>query len=142
MTRSVNAPLYTVEILRLAASIPPFEPLSEADGAAEKRSVTCGSIIRAEVRIDPEGRVAELRQKVNACAFGQASAALTQAASPGRSEGELRALRQELADWLGGSEEAPGPFAPLTPARTRSARHSAMLLPLDALIAAMEDAGS
>ncbi len=136
----MNQPLYTVEILRLAASLPPFEPLAHADGAAEKRSTTCGSIVRAEVRLDEAGRVAELRQKVNACAFGQASAALVQDASAGRTLGELMEMRRCLADWLGGrSDEASG-FALLLPARAKTARHSAMLLPLDAVIAAVNSA--
>ena len=134
------APLYTVEILRLAASLPPFEPLAGASGAAEKRSVTCGSIIHAEVRVDDEGRIVELRQRVNACAFGQASAALAQAAAVGRSGDELRALRQGLGDWLRGESNEPGPFAPLKPARNKTARQPAMLLPLDVVIAAVEEA--
>ncbi|WP_205481507.1 iron-sulfur cluster assembly scaffold protein [Sphingomonas arenae] len=135
----MNTPLYTTDILRLAASLPPFEPLADASGAAEKRSATCGSTIRAEVLLDREGRVAELRQRVNACAFGQASAALTQAAAEARSLEELGELRRALGNWLGGAGEA-GVFAPLEPARSRMARHSAMLLPLDAVIAAVEEA--
>ena len=134
---NMNQPLYTTEILRLAAFLPPFEPLPDASGAAEKRSATCGSVIRSEVRLDGEGRIVELRQRVNACAFGQASAALTQGAVVGRSRDELQALRVDLADWLDGAGEA-GVFAPLEPARSRTARHSAMLLPLDAVIAAVE----
>jgi NifU-like protein involved in Fe-S cluster formation len=134
----MNQPRYTVDILRLAASLPPFEPLPGASGAAEKRSVTCGSTIHAEVRVDDEGRVVELRQRVSACAFGQASAALTQGAVAGQSIDDLQALREGLSDWLGGRIEDSGPFAPLEPARDSRARHSAMLLPLDAVIAAVE----
>jgi NifU-like protein involved in Fe-S cluster formation len=133
----MNQPLYTTEILRLAAFLPPFEPLPDASGAAEKRSATCGSVIRSEVLLDGEGRIVKLRQRVNACAFGQASAALTQGAVVGRSRDELQALRVDLADWLDGAGEA-GVFAPLEPTRSRTARHSAMLLPLDAVIAAVE----
>ena len=136
----MNQPLYTAEILRLAASLRPFEPLLGASGSAEKRSATCGSTIRAEVRVDREGRVAELRQRVNACAFGQAGAALTQKAAAGLTQVELVELRRALAEWLGGTGEA-GVFAPLEPARSKTARHSAMLLPLDAVIAAVEASG-
>ena len=136
----MNQPLYTPDILRLAASVPPFEPLPDATGSAEKRSTTCGSTIRADVRTDADGRVTALAQKVIACAFGQASAALTQQAAPGRTAADLQALRASLHAWLTGAAENPGPFAPLAPARDKSARHSAMLLPLDAIIAAVEQA--
>lgn len=135
----MNQPLYTTEILRLAASLLPFEPLSGASGAAERRSTTCGSTIRTEVRLEGD-RLVEMRQKVNACAFGQASAALTQQVAMGRTAPEVRLLRQRFADWLTGTAEDAEPFAPLLPARTKTARHSAMLLPLDTLIAALEKA--
>jgi NifU-like protein involved in Fe-S cluster formation len=134
----MNQPLYTTEILRLAASLPLFEPLASASGSAEKRAVTCGSTIRTDVRTDNQGRVVELAQKVTACAFGQASAAVTQRIAQGRTPDELREARADLRAWLSGEQEDGGAFAVLAPARDRTARHSAMLLPLDAVIAAAE----
>ena len=134
----MNQPLYTTEILRLAASLPPFEPLEGASGSAEKRAVTCGSTIRADVRTDTEGRVVALAQLVRACAFGQASAALTHAAVVGRDLMGLRVLRGGLQEWLAGRSDDAGVFAPLAPARDKAGRHGAMLLSLDAVIAAVE----
>ena len=135
----MNAPLYTTEILRLAASLPLETSLSAPDGRGEKRSAMCGSLIRAEVRT-LDGRVAELAQSVQACAFGQASAAIVQRFAVGRSREELEAARSELASWLGGKSEENAVFAVLAPARSKTARHGAILLPFDALIAALEDA--
>ena len=40
---TLKEPLYTREILRLAASIPYLEPFEELEGATELRSPTCGS---------------------------------------------------------------------------------------------------
>lgn len=135
------APLYTTEILRLAASLPLETSLGEPHGRGEKRSATCGSLIRTEVRLDRAGRVAELAQGVQACAFGQASAALVQHLAVGRAAEDVRAARVELAVWLGGEGQAPYGFEVLAPARAKAGRHGAMLLPFDALIAALEDAG-
>jgi NifU-like protein involved in Fe-S cluster formation len=136
----MNAPLYTTEILRLAASLPPATSLADPHGRGEKRSATCGSVIRAEVRLDGEGRVAELAQQVQACAFGQASAALTGRFAVGRSAEDVRAAQAQLAAWLNGQGEAPESFTVLAPARAKTGRHGAMLLPFDALIAALDDA--
>lgn len=136
----MNAPLYTTEILRLAASLPPVTSLADPHGWGEKRSATCGSVIRTEVRLDGRGRVAELAQQVQACAFGQASAALVQRFAVGRSAEDVQAGRAEFAAWLGGKGEAPDGFAVLAPARTKTGRHGAMLLPFDALFAALDAA--
>ena len=137
----MNQPLYTTEILRLAASLPLETSLAAPDGRGEKRSPTCGSLIRAEVAVDDAGRVTDLAQKVQACAFGQASAALVQGFAVGRSRAELTGARAELAGWLRGEREENADFAVLAPARPKTARHGAILLPFDALIAALEDAG-
>lgn len=136
----MNAPLYTTEILRLAASLPLETSLTAPDGRADKRSPTCGSRIGTEVALDDAGRVTALAQQVQACAFGQASAALVQGFAMGRSAQELRAARSALTAWLKGEQEENATFAPLAPARSKTARHGAILLPFDALLAALEDA--
>ena len=142
MAAGVSTPLYTTEILRLAASLPLVTSLPAAHGRGDKRSVTCGSRIVAEVVLGPDGRVAELAQQVQACAFGQASAALVQGFAVGRSAEELTDARARLAGWLSGGDEEPAGFAPLAPARAKTGRHGAMLLPFDALIAAIRSARS
>jgi len=60
----MNAPLYTTEILRLAASLKEPRPLDREDGRAELRSPTCGSRVTTAVRLDEQGRVAALSQTV------------------------------------------------------------------------------
>lgn len=139
----MNEPLYTVEILRLAASIPHFRTIESAGGKAEVRSPTCGSIVRVQVALDEDGRVAALGQQVEACAFGQASAALMGSHAVGSEESEVRAALAELAAWLDGERDDPGNWPgldALAPARSRRARHGAMLLPFRALLAAIESA--
>jgi NifU-like protein involved in Fe-S cluster formation len=136
----VNAPLYTTDILRLAASLPLENSLFEPHGRAERRSRACGSMVTAEVKLGSDGRIERLAQRVQACAFGQASAALVQGFAAGRSLEELTAAQERMARWLGGEGEAPETFDVLSPARTKIGRHGAMLLPFDAVIAAVEEA--
>lgn len=137
----MTAPLYTLDILRLAAN-PPAERIAAPDGQAERRSPACGSRISTFVRLDADGRVAELAQQTQACAFGQASAALVGRHGEGRSLDEVEAARTRLAAWLAGDGDDPGwpGFAALSPVRTRTGRHGAVLLPFDALAAAIRDA--
>lgn len=138
----MNAPLYTIEILRLAGSLPGPAGLERVDGAAELRSPTCGSTMRTEVEMDGPV-VAALSQQVRACAFGQAAAALVAEHAVGRSRGEVAAVLEALSEWLAGRSDEPGGWGleALAPARSRSSRHGAILLPLRALLAAIEDSG-
>jgi|SRR6187200_1773037 NifU-like protein involved in Fe-S cluster formation len=136
----MNAPLYTTEILRLAASLPEPRKLDRVDGSSEQRSPTCGSTLRIQVKLDPEGRVDAISQEVHACAFGQASASLLAAGASGRTLDDVSQASENLADWLSGTRGDPGNWpglAALTPARTRKSRHAAILLPFKALLAAM-----
>ena len=138
----MNAPLYTLEVLRLAASLPDPLPLAEAHGEAEARSPTCGSTVATRVRLDEQGRVAGLSQSVHACAFGQAAAALVAQHAVGRSRGEIDDALAAAEEWLGGTAEAPGwpGMEALSPARSRRSRHGAVLLPFRALLAAIDSA--
>ena len=136
----MNAPLYTVEILRLAASLPEPAELERVDGSAEARSPTCGSVVRTEVALGEDGRVEAVSQHVHACAFGQASAALVAAQAKGRARHDVERGLAGLTAWLEGSAELPDwpGIAALAPARSRKPRHAAILLPFRALLAALD----
>jgi NifU-like protein involved in Fe-S cluster formation len=138
----MNAPLYTTEILRLAASLNEPRQLEREDGRAELRSPTCGSRITVAVQLSQKGRIEALSQQVHACAFGQASAALLERGAIGRRRDDVNLALVQFADWLGGSEEAPAwpSLTALAPARSRASRHGAILLPFRALLAAIESA--
>ena len=132
--------VYTTKILRLAASLPLTEIVAP-DGVGEARSATCGSRIRTCVTRDGD-RVSSVAQEVQACAFGQASAALVQAGVSGRSLGEIEEARSQVDGWLNGRRDDPGAWpglVALAPARAKTGRHGAMLLPFDALIAALRN---
>ncbi|CAN5179988.1 iron-sulfur cluster assembly scaffold protein [soil metagenome] len=135
--------LYTIDILRLAASTGDWPPLIQPDASAERRSPTCGSRVRVDVACAPDGRVAAVGVQVGACALGQAATAIMAAQAPGRSLEDFRMVRDGLAAYLKGEREAlpdwPG-MAPLAPARAYPARHASILLAFDATLAALDSA--
>lgn len=137
----MNAPLYTIDILRLAGSLPDAEAPQRIDGSSEQRSPTCGSSVLTQVQVDG-GRVVALSQSVRACAFGQASAALVAQHAVGRDREEIADSLNALTAWLEGSNDDPGGWGleALAPARSRRSRHGAILLPFRALLAAVEEA--
>lgn len=137
----MSGALYTRDILRLAVSIPHLGVLEEPDGEADLRSPTCGSRVRVMVRLDREQRIARVAQEVEACAFGQASAALMGAHAVGRSRQDVADAIDDLQQWLSGASDEPSSWPDLSvlaPARERSGRHGAILLPFRALLAALD----
>jgi NifU-like protein involved in Fe-S cluster formation len=140
---SRSTPLYTTEILRLAASLQEPHALEREDGRAELRSPTCGSRISLWVQLDDERRVERLSMDVSACAFGQASAALLNHHATGRTHDEIADELVTLSRWLAKEQDEAGEWPgleALAPARPRKGRHGAILLPFRALLAAIESA--
>lgn len=141
----MSAALYNSTILRLATAIPHQQRLAEAQASAERRSPICGSRIIVDVRLDSEGRIAELGQEVRACALGQASAALMGEHAIGRSLAELDAARDALSKFLAGEREDPGDWPGLeifAPARPHSARHPSIRLAFEAVAEAAHAAAA
>jgi NifU-like protein involved in Fe-S cluster formation len=139
----MSKPLYTTEVLRLAASLQEMRELEREDGRAELRSPTCGSRITIAVALDDDRRVQMISQKVHACAFGQASAALVQQHAIGRAHDEVAEALVTISRWLAHEQDEAGDWpgmSLLEPARPRKSRHGAILLPFRALLAAMEAA--
>ena len=139
----MKEPPYTREILRLAATIPYLERFEDLEGATERRSPTCGSRMRVAVELDWADRIVRFRQAVEACAYGQATAALMGGHAMGRSAEEVGAALAELDAWLTGKGDVPSAWPGLDvlePAVARKGRHGAILLPFRTLQAAIEEA--
>jgi len=139
----MSGPLYTTEILRLAASLQEMRELEHEHGRAELRSPTCGSRIAMAVELDDDRRVRMISQKVHACAFGQASAALVQQHGIGRGHDDVAEALVTISRWLAQEQEEAGDWPglqALAPARPRKGRHGAIMLPFRALLAAIEAA--
>ncbi|QTD57107.1 iron-sulfur cluster assembly scaffold protein [Parasphingorhabdus cellanae] len=141
----MSAALYTREILRLAVSIPHQSRLDKADGTAEVRSRACGSRVAADILLSDDRKIAKLGIEVNACALGQASAAILATEAVSKSADEIADTRQQLAGFLEGVNDSPGDWANmehLMAAKEHKGRHAAILLPYDAILAAFKAATS
>lgn len=132
----MNAPLYNTQILRLAASIPFHERLSDPMASVEKRSPVCGSRVAVDVDLDDDGRVRAIGMMVRACALGQASASLMGTHAVGRTLAELETARDALTAWLAGERAAPPEWPGMeifAPALPHSARHPSIRLGFEAV---------
>ena len=139
MAAEVIEPLYTRDILRLAASIRGQRTFADLGDVDYIRSPTCGSRVAMRVTLDAAGRVTGIEQAVEACAFGQATAALVSDGAIGlNSEGAAVALAG-VERWLDEDIAEPWPgISLLNPARARRGRHGAILLPFRALVEAIK----
>lgn len=135
--------LYSGRILELAADIPHLGRLSAPQASVKRRSPLCGSTVTVDLVLR-DGRIAEYAQDVKACALGQAAASVVGRVILGRTKVEVLNARNQLNAML--KEEGPAPAAPfeglevLLPARDYKNRHASILLTLDAVVEAMEQA--
>ena len=135
--------LYSARILALAADIPHLGRLDHPDATVKRRSPLCGSTVTVDVQVK-DGKLSALGQDVKACALGQAAAAVSGAAACGATLEEMTQARDQLRAML--KEKGPVPDAPfdgfevLTPAVEYKNRHASILLSIEAITQAMEDA--
>lgn len=136
--------VYNKAILRLAADIPRLGRLAAPDGTATAVSKLCGSKVIVDVKLDPQGRVADFGHEVKACALGQASSSVMARHVLGSSLAELKTLKSQMQAML--KEGAPPPsgkwaeLEALTPVRDFKARHASTLLTFEATAEAVEQA--
>lgn len=130
----MNAPLYTPAILRLAAALGTGGRLDAPMASVERRSTVCGSRVVVDLDLDKAGRVTRIGQSVQACALGQAAAALLARHAVGRDADALAQARDSLAAWLAGSASAPDwpDIELLSGALPYAARHPSIRLAFEA----------
>ena len=140
--------LYNTDILTLSAQLKDAR-LEVPDGAtlygtAREVSKLCGSSLEIDVVLSQDETVSEAALRVEACALGQASAAILQEAIIGANLEEVRAARDALKGMLKGGVEPPkGRFeklALLAGVKDYPARHISTLLAFEAAVKAIETA--
>ncbi len=122
--------LYTPQVLALATSLAAFPLDDTLPMQASARSRSCGSTLTLGLTTDAGGRIERIGVKAQACAIGQAAAAIFAGAAKGRTGGEVARAERDLAAWLAGEgacPEWPG-IDILAPARAYPARHGAIML--------------
>lgn len=135
--------LYNAAILRLKLAGEVAQRLAIPDASATRVSPVCGSKIIADVTLTGDGRIAAVGLDASkACTLGQASAAVVLDRVAGMDAAAIAAVRTALADFLASRREtAPDGWAMFAPARAHRARHPSILLALDAVLAALAEAG-
>jgi NifU-like protein involved in Fe-S cluster formation len=139
----MDSALYNQDILRLATALVAGHQLDDPDGTAEVRSPLCGSRIQADIATDAEGKLQRLALRANACALGQASAAILVNNAVGLGFCGIREVRNAVASALKREGAMPScwpELALLTAACDYPSRHAAILLPYDAILAAAKQA--
>src|SRR5436190_15182510 len=135
--------LYSAKVLALAANMPRSGRLAAPQGSSEKVSKLCGSKVAVDVVMDGE-RVADFAQDVQACALGQAAAAVLGANVIGATRAEIDEARQHLYAMLkNGGAPPQGRFsdlAMLAPVRDYPPRHASTMLAFEAAAEAVRKA--
>jgi NifU-like protein involved in Fe-S cluster formation len=135
--------LYSAKILTLAANLPHSGRLPAPQASSEKVSKLCGSKVVVDVVMDGD-RVADFAQDVQACALGQASAAVLGAGVIGASVAEIDEARAALYAMLkNGGSPPKGRFsdlAMLAPVKDYPPRHASTMLAFEAAAEAVRAA--
>ena len=124
------AALYTPTVLALATSLAnwPWDEDLPLQGSA--RSKSCGSTLALGLDTDAEGQISRIGLRAQACAIGQAAAAIFAEAATGLDGAEIAEAENAIRAWLAGEAALPDwpGMAELAPAQAYPARHGAILL--------------
>ena len=127
--------LYSREILRRTTQLMHVGRLAAPQAQADKTAKLCGSTIHIELSMDGD-TVSDFAQEVQACALGQASAAILSQSVVGAHKDEIVAARDGLRGLLKGQPadfpERFKDFAILASVKDFPARHASTLLALEA----------
>lgn len=132
--------LYQQALLDLARAAHGAGTLPSPDGTALRDSPLCGDRVRMQVALE-NGRVKAVAHEVKGCLLCQAAASLVGLHGVGLNAAEAEALRGQVAAALAGSAPPPGwsELSLFEPVRPHRNRHGCVLLPFEALFAALKD---
>ena len=122
--------LYSPQVLALAASLSQWPWREDLPLHGSARSKSCGSVVALGLATDGTGRVSAIGVKAQACAIGQAAAAIFAGAAPGQTPAQIAAAESEIRAWLAGEGARPAwpGLELLDAACAYPARHGAILL--------------
>ena len=136
---SEAAKLYTPELLAATIRLAQYPLTDDLPLQGSARSKACGSTLTMGLATDANGHILRLGLRAQACAVGQASAALFAESAKGRTLDEIQATLTAMESWLageGGQPDWPG-LDLIAPARDYPGRHGAMMLPWKAALEAL-----
>ena len=137
----MSDPLYAKELLRLAANAVGAGRLDPFDAEGHAYNPTCGDKISVTLRLDEQGRVTAMAHQTSACVLAQASASRLGAQLSGADRQKVQDLRVAVATMLQNGSTPSAPFADYAAANGAAPyrnRHTCVLLPIDAVLSALE----
>jgi NifU-like protein involved in Fe-S cluster formation len=140
----MSDPLYAKELLRLAADAVGAGRLDPFDAQGVAHNPTCGDNVSVTLRLDSSGHVTGIAHETNACVLAQASSSILGAQLAGADRHKVQELRAAVETMLQDGPPPPAPFADyaaLTGAALYRNRHTCVLLPIDAVLRALETPG-
>ncbi|MBV8188027.1 MAG: iron-sulfur cluster assembly scaffold protein [Alphaproteobacteria bacterium] len=129
-----NEQLYQERIVALAKAKTGAGKLTSPTRTARRDNPLCGDRVTIDVRLDDDGRIAEIAHQVRGCLLCQASAAALSSVAVGRDKAGVAELRHDAERAIGREAGDPHePFTAFAPVRAYKSRHECVLLPIEAL---------
>lgn len=139
----MSDPLYKKELLRLAADAHGAGRLANPDATGEAFNPTCGDRVIVDLSLK-DGRITALAHDTKACVLSQASASILGETLKGAALDDVEKLANDVAAMLIAKTAPPAaPFdgyAAFEGATEHRNRHRCVLLPIEAVLAALESA--
>ena len=134
----MNDQLYQDRIVALAKAKTGAGKLSAPTKSARRDNPLCGDRVTVDIKLDGQGRIAEIAHQVRGCLLCQASASALSSVAVGRDKAGVAAIRHDAERAIGREDGEPAePFAAFTPLKSHKSRHECVLLPFEALTEAM-----
>ncbi len=119
--------------------------LADADASVTLDNPLCGDRVTMQARLS-NGAVAAIAHRVRGCVLCQAAASVIGAHAPGATPADVAAARDAvralLEDGVAVPEDAWPELSVFTPVAGHKNRHECVLLPFEALVGALTEAGN
>ena len=126
--------LYQDKIVALAKAKTGAGKLAAPTKSARRDNPLCGDRVTIDVRLDGQGRIAEIAHQVRGCLLCQASASALASVAVGRDLAGITAVRHDAERAIGREQgDAAEPFSAFTPVAVHKSRQECVLLPFEAL---------
>lgn len=137
----MSDPLYRKELLRLAADAHAAGRLDHPNATGHAHNPVCGDKVVVDLVIEA-GRIVAIAQEAKACVLTQASASILGKSLKGAGRDEVEGLKRAVGAMLASEGAVPEtPFedyAAFDAALAYPNRHTCVLLPIDAVLAAFD----
>lgn len=136
----MSDPLYKKALLRLAADATGAGRLTVPCRSGSAHNPVCGDKVTVDVAIEG-GRITALAHDTKACVLTQASASILGSEIAGLTRADVSALHMAVSAMLAGAAPPAAPFdvyAAFDGVTELRNRHKCVLLPIEAVLAALE----